>query len=95
MSAQLSEGPGEFVSVGGAGRASTLVELDVIDEYRPFVNPVVLGGTPCFPARDERLDLELVERRGPLVSVWFTCATVPCYRPRARAQHVRLAGETD
>jgi dihydrofolate reductase len=63
MSAQLSEGPGEFVSVGGAGRASTLVELDVIDEYRPFVNPVVLGGTPCFPARDERLDLELVEAR--------------------------------
>jgi dihydrofolate reductase len=51
------------VSVGGAGRASTLVELDVIDEYRPFVNPVVLGGTPCFPARDERLDLELVEAR--------------------------------
>jgi hypothetical protein len=38
-SAQLSAGPGEFVSVGDAGFASTLVELDVVDEYRPFVNP--------------------------------------------------------
>jgi hypothetical protein len=27
------------VSVGDAGFASTLVELDVVDEYRPFVNP--------------------------------------------------------
>jgi dihydrofolate reductase len=52
------------LAVGGAGLAATLVELDLIDEYRLFVYPVVLGGgTPYFPARAERLDLELVETR--------------------------------
>ena len=43
--ARLVEQPGEgVVSVGGAGLASTLIELDLIDEYRLFVHPVVLGG---------------------------------------------------
>ena len=52
------------MSVGGAGLASTLVEQDLVDEFRLFVNPVVLGGgTPFFPTRKERLDLELVETR--------------------------------
>jgi len=37
---------------------------DLIDEYRPFIVPVVLGGgTPYFPALDERINLELVETR--------------------------------
>jgi uncharacterized protein YndB with AHSA1/START domain/dihydrofolate reductase len=52
------------VGVGGAGFASTLVELNLIDEYRLFVSPVVLGGgTRYFPALDRRVDLELVETR--------------------------------
>jgi dihydrofolate reductase len=52
------------VGVGGAGFASTLVELDLIDEYRLFVSPVVLGGgTGYFPALDSRTTLELVETR--------------------------------
>ena len=60
--ARLKEGGN--VSVGGAGLAATLVEQDLIDDYRLFVYPVVLGGgTPYFPARAERLDLELVETR--------------------------------
>jgi dihydrofolate reductase len=62
--ARLKEEPGKDLAVGGAGLAAGLMELGLIDEFRPFVNPVVLGGgTPFFPALDERVDLELVETR--------------------------------
>jgi dihydrofolate reductase len=62
--ARLKEQPGKDLAVGGAGLAAGLMELGLIDEFRPFVNPVVLGGgTPFFPALDERIDLELVETR--------------------------------
>jgi dihydrofolate reductase len=62
--ARLKEQPGKDMAVGGAGLASTLVELGLIDEYRPFVHPVVVGGgTPYFPALDERINLKLVETR--------------------------------
>ena len=54
----------EHLAVGGAGLASTFIKLGLIDEYRLFVSPVVLGGgTPFFPALDERIGLELVETR--------------------------------
>ena len=59
---RLKEEPGSDLAVGGAGLASTFMKLGLIDEYRLFVNPVVLGGgTPYFPALDERVNLELVE----------------------------------
>jgi dihydrofolate reductase len=62
--AKLKEQPGKDVAVGGAGLASTLIKLGLIDEYRLFVSPVVLGGgTPYFPALEERINLELVETR--------------------------------
>jgi len=62
--AKLKEQPGQDLAVGGAGLASACMTLDLIDEYRLFVSPVVLGGgTPFFPALDERVDLELVETR--------------------------------
>jgi dihydrofolate reductase len=62
--AELKRQPGKDVAVGGAGLASSFIELDLIDEYRLFVSPVVLGGgTPYFPALEERIDLELVETR--------------------------------
>ena len=60
----LKEEPGKDLAVGGAGLASTFARLGLIDEYRLFVSPVVLGGgTPYFPALEERIDLELVETR--------------------------------
>ena len=63
--AELKNQPGDgIVSVGGAGLAASLAEKDLIDEYRLFVSPVVLGGgTPYFPPLPKRLELELIETR--------------------------------
>jgi dihydrofolate reductase len=62
--AKLKGQPGKDLAVGGAGLASTFTKLGLIDEYRLFVSPVVLGGgTPYFPALDESIELELVETR--------------------------------
>jgi dihydrofolate reductase len=60
--AELKAQPGDDLAVGGAGLASTCIELDLVDEFGLFVYPVVLGaGTPCFPALEARINLELVE----------------------------------
>jgi dihydrofolate reductase len=62
--ARLKEEPGEDLAVGGAGLASSLIDAGLVDDYRLFVNPVILGaGTPFFPALDHRINLELVETR--------------------------------
>jgi dihydrofolate reductase len=62
--AKLKEQPGKDLAVGGAGLASTCIELGLVDEYRLFVSPVVLGaGTPYFPALEDRINLELVETK--------------------------------
>jgi dihydrofolate reductase len=62
--AELKRQPGKELAVGGAGLASTLIGAGLVDEYRQFVSPVVLGaGTPFFPPLDERIELELVETR--------------------------------
>jgi dihydrofolate reductase len=63
--AELKNQPGDgLVSVGGAGLAAFLARKNLIDEYRLFVNPVVLGGgTPYFPPLPKRIDLEFIEAR--------------------------------
>jgi dihydrofolate reductase len=62
--AELKQQPGKDLAVGGAGLASTFMKLGLIDEYRLFVSPVLLGGgTPYFPALGESINLELVETR--------------------------------
>jgi dihydrofolate reductase len=60
--ARLKEQPGGDIAVGGAGLARACMWL--IDEWRLFVSPVLLGGgTPYFPTLEERIDLELVETK--------------------------------
>lgn len=60
----LKRQPGKDIGVGGAALASSLIRLGLIDEYRLFVNPVLVGGgTPFFPTLDQQLDLELVDMR--------------------------------
>ena len=62
--ARLKEQPGKDVGLGGAALAAACTRLGLVDEYRVFVSPVVLGaGTPYFPSLDERIGLELVETR--------------------------------
>ncbi len=61
---RLKEQPGKDLEVGGANVAATFMRLGLIDEYQLYVNPVVLGGgTPMFPASDDRINLRLVETR--------------------------------
>ncbi len=61
---RLKEQPGKDIAVGGAGLARVCMKLELIDEWRLFVSPVLLGGgTPYFPPLDERINLELVETR--------------------------------
>ncbi len=61
---RLKAQPGNDMSVGGAGLASEFMQLGLIDEYRLYVHPVVLGGgKPMFPHLRERINLRLVETR--------------------------------
>jgi dihydrofolate reductase len=62
---RLKEQPGDgAVSIGGAGLGAEAIQLGLVDEFRLFVSPVVLGGgTPYFPPLDHRLSLELIETR--------------------------------
>ena len=53
---------GRPIGVGGATLAASLTAHGLIDEYRLFVSPVVLGGGGTrFFAGDTHIDLELVE----------------------------------
>jgi dihydrofolate reductase len=57
--------PGEGdIAIGGAALAAEAAASGLIDEYRARVYPVLVGGgTPFFPRRERRADLELVETR--------------------------------
>jgi len=61
--AKLKSQPGKEIAVfGSADLASTLMRHGLIDEYRIFVNPVVLGsGTPMFKGIKDRIALKLLQ----------------------------------
>jgi dihydrofolate reductase len=62
--ARLKAQEGNDLGVGGAGLAGACARLGLIDEYRLFVSPVVLGGgTRFFPELEEPINLELVQTR--------------------------------
>ena len=62
---RLRAEPGEGdIAIGGATLAAEAAALDLIDEYRLRVYPMLDGGgIPYFPRRERRVDLELVETR--------------------------------
>ena len=60
--ARLKARPGKNMEVGGAHLAASLMRLGLIDEYRLYVHPVILGsGTPMLPPLDNPIKLRLVE----------------------------------
>jgi dihydrofolate reductase len=61
--ARLKQEPGDdIVAHGGAAFAQSLVQLDLVDEYKLLVHPVILGrGLPLFAQAARPLDLALVE----------------------------------
>jgi dihydrofolate reductase len=60
----LKARPGGDLALGGAGLAATFLRLDLVDEYRVYVHPVLIGrGKPLFQPAETRTDLQLVESR--------------------------------
>jgi dihydrofolate reductase len=60
----LKAQPGGDLVVGGANLAATFLEHDIIDEFRLYLHPVVIGrGNPLFPASDIRKRLRLLDSR--------------------------------
>ena len=61
----LKKRPGKDIAVfGSANLLSTLVQLDLVDEHRVMVNPVLLGkGNSLFKSLDEKINLRLLKTR--------------------------------
>jgi len=76
---RLKEEEGKGLDVGGAGLAATLIEAGLVDDFRLFVIPIVLGGgTPYFPPLDRRIELELIEtRQFDSPAVYLRCGLRP------------------
>ena len=62
---RLRAEPGDGdVAIGGATLAGEAARLDLIDEYRPRVHPVLVGGgNPFYPQSERLVALKLVESR--------------------------------
>jgi dihydrofolate reductase len=62
--AALKAQPGGDLVLGGADLASAFLRHDLIDEFRTYIHPVLIGrGKPLFPVFDGRLPLQLLETR--------------------------------
>jgi dihydrofolate reductase len=61
---RLKAEPGRSISVGGPTLAAGLIKAGLIDEFRPVIHPVVLGGgKPFLPSLDTPINLQLLETR--------------------------------
>jgi dihydrofolate reductase len=62
---RLRAAPGEGdIAIGGAALAAEAAALGLIDEYRPFAYPVLVGGgVPYFPHHQRQVSLELLATR--------------------------------
>jgi dihydrofolate reductase len=61
---KLKAQPGGDMVLGGPDIAAAFRRQDLIDEYRIYVHPVVIGGgKPLFQTSDTRMSLKLAETR--------------------------------
>jgi dihydrofolate reductase len=61
---ELKAQPGGDLVLGGADLAAAFMRHDLIDEYRLYVHPIVIGqGKPLFPASEAKINLQLTETR--------------------------------
>jgi dihydrofolate reductase len=59
---QLKAQPGGDMALGGADLAAAFMRQDLIDEFRLYVHPVIIGqGKPLFASSDARHSLHFVE----------------------------------
>ncbi len=59
---RLKQQPGGDMVVGGANLAASFARYGLIDEYRIYLQPVVLGaGHPLFPPSETRRPLRLID----------------------------------
>ncbi len=80
---QLKEQPGQHILVAGSGKlVHTLMNHDLVDEFRFMVHPVVLGsGKRLFTEGTEKHKLTLVETKA-----FKTGIVVLHYQPERRSQ---------
>ena len=61
---ELKAQPGGDLVLGGADIAAAFMRHDLIDEFRLYVHPVVIGqGKPLFQPSNTRIKLQLAEKR--------------------------------
>ncbi len=60
----LKAQPGGDLALGGSDLAAVFMRLGLVDEYRIYVHPVLIGaGKPLFQTSGATVDLELIETR--------------------------------
>jgi dihydrofolate reductase len=74
----LKQQPGKDIALfGSANLLSTLIQMDLVDEHRIIVNPVLLGsGTPLFQGIHDNLELKLIKTR-----TFDSGNVLLCYQP--------------
>lgn len=82
--ARLKQQPGKDMALfGSADLAATLIPRGLIDEYRIFVNPVILGeGHPLFKGLKDRLILKLINAR-----IFHSGLVLLTYQPVENSHH--------
>jgi dihydrofolate reductase len=82
--ARLKQEPGGSMGIGGAVLATSLAQNALIDEFRFYVMPTIVGsGTPIFRALGRHIDLATLEVRR------FTAGAV-LLRYRAKPAHTAV-----